>query len=347
MIGRHPARLLAAVLVLAAVTGAALRWHYGPIYHRRQRLAEAEKLAEGNDVARILETLEGILKEEPAQVRAWLLYAQVLRRLGRGEEARGALLKAKELGLPEAEAGREYALLLAAAGLDLRRAERLLQEQPDDPEVHQALAEGYANSRRWLDAERAYTRCLELRPDRGDYWFGRGRVRQEAEHFGDAAADSREAVRRSPEDFQTRWLLIVCLLADARIAEAEQELLLCRQLHPARAEPLIGLATCALERGNPDQAQALLTEALDRDPSSILALIRLGNLYLSGQHDDLAIPVFEKVVRLNPRDKQGHLKLAQALRRTGDPERATEHLRRYQELLHEEQQRLPGPPGMR
>src|SRR5207248_7018444 len=130
-----------------------------------------------------------------------------------------------------------------------------------------------------------------------------GQARLEAREFGKAADDFRAVVRRAPEHFQARLLLAHCLLSDARMAEAEPELLVCRQLRPEAVEPLVGLASCAVERGDLNQAQALLRKALALDPGSTLALNEQGELHLLRQRYDLAVTVFEDVVRRDPWDK--------------------------------------------
>jgi tetratricopeptide (TPR) repeat protein len=162
--------------------------------------------------------------------------------------------------------------------------------------------------------------------------LGRGHVRLEAGHFSLAAADFREFLMNSPQHFPARLSLAQCLLSDFKIAEAEAELARCRELLPARSEPLVGLAACSLERGDQEKALALVKEALSLDPSSPPALTLLGNLYLRRQRYDLAIPVFESVIRLDPRDKQGHLMLAQALSKSGELEKARRHEKIFQEL---------------
>jgi len=149
-----------------------------------------------------------------------------------------------------------------------------------------------------------------------------------------------------PNHFRARLLLAHSLLSDARMADAEAELLICQGLRPDRVEPLVGLATCAVERGDREQARARLERALALDPSSTLALQEQGNLYLRDQRYDLAGPVFQRVVRLDPRDKQAHLKLAQVLRQQGDPEGARKHEEAYRELDQEESQQSKGR-GMR
>jgi Flp pilus assembly protein TadD len=329
---RHSLLAVAVLAVPAAVCG--WWWHHGPSYTRARELAKAEQALQDNNLAGAEKLLRQLSKEEPNEARVQFLYAQVLRRLGRRQEADVVLLRAVQLGLPESEGRRENALL--EADEDFAVAEpvlrRILEERPDDLDVLQALAQGYAASRRWTDAERVYTTWLAQQPDRPDLLFERGRVRLEAGRFAEAAADFREVLRGSSAHYRARLLLAHCLLSEARMPEAEAALRTCHRLRPERPEPLVGLANCAQERGDLNEAQKRLKQALALDPSSIVALHAQGNLYLRSRRYDLAVPVFERIVRLNPRDKQAHLKLAQALSQTGDLERGRKHERLYQEL---------------
>src|SRR5205823_13367990 len=169
--------------------------------------------------------------------------------------------------------------------------------------------------------------------------LGRGHARLEAGRFDQAADDFHQILATSPNHFQARLSLAQCLLSDFKIDEAETELARCHQLLPARSEPLVGLGACALERGDLEKAQTRAREALALDPRSTAALTLLGTLHLRRQRYDLAIPVFERVVQLSPRDKQGHLYLAQALTKNGELEKAKKHESLYKEL---EQAQSPG-----
>jgi tetratricopeptide (TPR) repeat protein len=99
------------------------------------------------------------------------------------------------------------------------------------------------------------------------------------------------------------------------------------------------LATCALEKGELDNAQKLIQEALAIVPDSAMALRIQCSLYLRRQRHDLAIPLFEALIKLNSRDKEAHLKLAQALSQTGDQNRAQEHLQVFQQLDRQDAER--------
>src|SRR6184192_4026260 len=105
MIRRVPPWFVAAIILIPAAIGIGW-WFYWPTY-RRNHLPLAKA------------SLEKLLKdakvhEEPRQeAHVQLLYARVLRRLGRSNDAWSPLQAAVQGGLPEPEGRREYALLEA------------------------------------------------------------------------------------------------------------------------------------------------------------------------------------------------------------------------------------------
>lgn len=205
--------------------------------------------------------------------------------------------------------------------------------------AEEALAIEYGRSQRWPKAERSYTRLIELQPDRQDFRFLRGHARLQLGRYDEAAADFEEVLESAPEHLDARIFLAHCFLKNAHMAEAEREFLRCRELKPAHPGPLVGLATCALEKGELDNAQKLIQEALALEPDSAMALRIQCSLYLRRQRYDLAIPLYEALIKLNSRDKDAHLKLAQALSQTGDQNRAQEHLEVFQQLDRQDAER--------
>ena len=170
--------------------------------------------------------------------------------------------------------------------------------------------------------------------------------------FGTCALDvdhdgNLDLVVAEPSNYQARLALAHSLLGDARMPEAEQELSACRRLRPEAAEPLVGLAKCAIEQDNLDAAEKLLTQAKERDRNSTFVLEEFAALYLRRQKLDDAIATLNQLVTIAPNNRQAHLQLSQALLATGNPTEAQFHERRYQELDKLEEQRLAARRGMR
>jgi tetratricopeptide (TPR) repeat protein len=296
-------------------------------------LAAAERALKAGDLDSAQSSLIRICSDEPTNGSALLLMARVSRRQGRAADATVFVNRAAQHGAAPRDVRRESALSTAA--IDFSRAEKPLQamlNEAPDPEIAETLTRGLARQERWLEANEACARWLELQPDRTELFFERGQIRQHAKLLDDAIADYLEVIRREPDNYGAHLRLADCLLFTAHVEDSEEQLVICRRLHPLEAEPIIGLAGTAIERRQYDRAQELLSEALRLDPQSSYALHEQGNLYMVRKRYDLAIPVFEKLLKKNDHDKQAHLKLSQALRYQGEGDRARLHARRFEEL---------------
>jgi tetratricopeptide (TPR) repeat protein len=332
--------LVLTLIILVPACAAGAWWYYWPQYVR----AQAEQAMVTGDYPRAEELLTKLLRVDPTNLRAAFLRAQALRHLNHPSQAQTALERAMKLGLSESDGRREFALAEALKGFTPNAKMNLveiLDERPNDTEVLQALADGCFRQQRWADADRYNTRLLELEPDRVTARLARGRARLAnvgvyTKPARDAAADFQEILRRDPQHFEAHLYLSHCYLADARMRDAKEELLICRQLAPDRVEPLVGLAACAVEDRDYAQAASLLTEAQERDPNSAYVQGMFGDLHLRQQHFAQAIPYFRRVVHQEPRNQGAHLKLAQALRGTGAKEQAKEEEHLFQRLRQED-----------
>jgi tetratricopeptide (TPR) repeat protein len=337
---RHFTLVVTAIfLITSGICG--LWWFYWPSYHRSQVLKEAERLLSSGQIAEADTIVLASLKSELDDMPMQFLHARILRRLGQHAQAGMALARATKLGLPEKDGMREFVLNEASGNFNrLEPAlKQLLESNPDDVEVEEALAEGYGRSQRWQEAERANGRMLELEPGRHEIRLARGKARLELGRYDGAAADFKEYLANVPDHFEARLLLAHCFLSNTHIAEAQKELSQCRRLQPTHPGPLIGLANCALEMGELENAQTLIQEARILGPGDPLVLHVQGSLYLRRRRYDLAVPLYETILKSNPRDKQAHLKLAQALSQTGEQKRAQEHQEAFQQLDREDAER--------
>jgi len=281
----------------------------------------------------------------PKNARARFLMAQVLRRQGRPVQAKESLQKALHLGFPEGkESNRELTLDEAAIQFSPSLADalrKMLKENPTDPDLLEALGRGYGSIRDWAPAESYFNNLIELQPEKAAWYRERGKVRQEAafengQGHSLAAADFLEAIRLDPVHIEAHLRLAQCWLSNAQMTEAKKELLLCRQLDPKRPEPLIGLATCALEEQDWDRADEYLTKALELQWNSVIALAMKGDLHLLRQQYAQALPYFQKVLVLDPANRAAHLKLAQAYRLSGMVSEANNQEAAYQRLRQKE-----------
>ena len=343
--GRFRILAVACVLVLVLASAWTLMrrgWWPTPI-------REAEQALDAGNLSRAAVLLSRVIRDDPRQGQARLLYARLMRLSGKPRDADLALGRAMDLGVPEASLWREYGLLLADS--DFRKAKPILLKalgpNPGDVEVLRALADGLSRQGLWPEAADAYSQWLRVEPDRLEALLGRSRALVQSGKSLEAASELRGILARHSDDYDARMLLANCFLSNADMKEAEAELERCRRLRPDRPEPLAGLAGCAIERDDLNQARELLDRAVALDPSSLLALTSRGNLAMNLRQYDLALADFERVVALDPKNKQGHLHLAQLFHRTGDRTKADAHEQAYRAIQGEQEERFRAIRGMR
>ena len=86
---------------------------------------------------------------------------------------------------------------------------------------------------------------------------------------------------------------------------------------------------------NLQQIETLLKTAVTLDPKLPEAHLQLGNLYSDQNKYGEAVPEYEKALQFSPDLADAHYRLGQAYVRTGDKERAQQHLQIYQQLRAE------------
>ncbi|MDY3555203.1 tetratricopeptide repeat protein [Gemmata sp. JC717] len=290
-------------------------------------------------------------RDRPSDPAAHRRLAGALRRLARFAEAEGALLRAIQLGLPQPEAQRDVVLLKAAQGdwpptMD-GLFQKVVRENPGDAELLAAVAGAYSAKGRWREAEPLYTALLTREPGHAEWRFRRGTCRMREAFYATAAEDFRAVLAHDHERYEARINLANSLLGDAHMAAAERELLACRAQRPAAPEPLIGLATCAVERGDFPAAERFLDEAARLGGDSPLVLQERAALYLRQERTEQAIAVLKRLLELDPDHRQGHLQLSQAYTAAGNATAAAKHEAVYKELDRKEEERLAARRGMR
>jgi adenylate cyclase len=151
------------------------------------------------------------------------------------------------------------------------------------------------------EAERDFRRALELNPSLSDTCYFYARHLFEAGRPREAVAMFEEAVRRNPEDFSSR-----CLLVCTYVGLGEKE----------RVLPAARLAAEAVER------------RLRQDPDDLRALSLAAGPYLELGDRERALACIARSLELGPGELHIQYNAACAYSRMGDRERALEALDR-------------------
>ena len=184
-----------------------------------------------------------------------------------------------------------------AFGLSKDAALRALNINPDLAEAHVSLANAlFYNEWKWDDADREYTRALELKP-----------TYEEAHHS------------------YSHYLTLA-----GRHAEAIDESLLLLRLDPLSSHMNSHLGLAYLKAGRFEEALAQFKKTIALDPNYMRAYVHLGSAYESHKMFSPAIAAYRKGVSLAGDTLEGQADLARALIEDGEKKEGLLILRRLE-----------------
>lgn len=262
-----------------------------------------QRLAAGSDLEGALVDVDRLMSAYPQDGRLLPLRVELLRRLGRDDEAAQMLhaygntniddVSPETLSIPD--------LILRANRLldegDVETAFGLLREavarQPTNVAGLELMAEAAVRSGRWKDAEFALKSALGLQPDNLNLQLRLGGVY--------LAMDETSAAR---DIFQ-------------ELTEAFP--------HSDRAWAALGLLDARI--GNDERARVELSRALDENPLLPEVQLAFGELLLAAGEPGAALDAFESARNLLREDLQLMGRAGQALLALGRPAEALEQLR--------------------
>jgi len=166
--------------------------------------------------------------------------------------------------------------------------EQAVAANPADTYAWLSLARNYAQQQRWEHAVQAYQQLLTMGP------VGRD-VRLE---YGDA------------------------LRATGQLEAAVEQYNLA--VETSHVDDLISRAGIALHQGQISDAAKLYEEALSADPTNSNALLGLARVYAEQQYWSEAVSLYDRLTRSGPVSQAVRLEYGDALRQTGDLERAVQ-----------------------
>jgi len=242
-----------------------------------------------------------------------------------------------------------------AAERALAEVVRIAEHDPGNPYVHFSLANmAYRNGRLSL-ADRAFSRTLELEPDRPAMRLSYGRLLRDLGRLEESEKHLRIAVEQTTaDDVRTPASLAETLVARGSLEEAEtilqaaqtrepnhldvlrvRGLLLVAQRRAAEGvpyleraaagrdpEPWIEIAQVQLDQGEPAAALAAARQALARNPGHPWALAIEGHaLVLSGRKPE-GLSALKRALQLQPRRPEVWRALARAFQSAGEQDLA-------------------------
>jgi tetratricopeptide (TPR) repeat protein len=258
-------------------------FNLGAVYMQSHRYGEAIKplkqaLALNGDFAGLHESLgyallsqgytaEAVPQFQAANVREGLGIAQL--ELGDLPDA-VSNLEAALASRPE-DPDLLYYLGRATGLLSQQINDKLLSSYPASARGYQSLAESYAALHQAKQAEEAYQKAIQLRPDLPGLHLALGEVYAQAAEWEKAEEQFRAEAKLRPGSAETAYRLGAALLQNGRPEKAREQLLHANQLQPDMPETLYSLGKVASMQGDSAGAIDSWNRVVTLEPSGSLA----------------------------------------------------------------------------
>lgn len=317
--------LMASVLTVTVIA----IWQ-GPTVFREVCATRARAAISGSQFDAARRWIERLRWGNSSNLEANRWEIRLLRKEKKFEQAFALLAQAKQIRPSSTELSLEEWLLQAQAG-DLASAERplmtaLRENVGEDSEICDALVLGYLRTGQFSKAELTLQSWQADHPRDLRPWVLRGVMATKTEHWKDAVAAFREALRLSPNDSETMFFLADAL---AMNRDSENALPLFRRsvaAMPDRVEVQLGLVRTLTTLGQFDEAIQLSEEIVLRRPNSIDASGALGEALLAAGKPVRAVEVLQPAADRAPNNIALRFQLGTALRLAGRSDEAEPHL---------------------
>jgi len=211
--------------------------------------------------------------------------------------------------------------------------ERASESLPENPVIHNHLANAYQRCRRQDEAERHYLLALQYKPDYAEAHNNLGGFYDKLNHYEKALEHYAKAVNLQPDYMAAHQNLGVFFLKNQQYDEAIKQFNNVLQLEPETLTAHYHLGNLYLERGQLDLAETHYNAALSLDPEHENSLNNLGVVYLKKEVPQLAIDYFTRALALNNNNKEAQSNIAATFMQYERYENAARH---YRELLRHE-----------
>jgi putative PEP-CTERM system TPR-repeat lipoprotein len=274
-----------------------------------------------NDLGQTTEHLDYVLRADPNQAQALLLYGAV-------SYAKGDYQLADDF-LARLGAGRSVAVavrkLQAATKLKLRRygeavalLEQAVQADPDDAQLLALLGTAYMQAGDAGKGSETLARAVELDPNQAALRTQLALGRLASGDAGAAASELQTAVDLGQDLLQADVLLVLTHLQAGRYAEAWRAVDALEQRMPASPVPANLRGLVLLAQKDFTGADAAFAQALERDPKFLVAYINRARSSLAAGRLEQAEAQYQAVLALQPSHLGALLGLAALAEQRGD-----------------------------
>jgi tetratricopeptide (TPR) repeat protein len=303
---RRP-RLVVWIVGILALTGLGVAFVVvigGHGVRLERELSAAEEALRQHDPTRARVHLERCLDRWPKDERVLFLAAQAARRSDACADAE-RLLTAFEETAGTTDASRLEWVLLGVqqgdfAGEEDRLKSAVSRNDPDAPEIVEALAKGYYVAYRWPEATVTLDWLLQQSRGHVPALLLRGTVLDRQRRTDAAEKDFRRAVDLAPENAATHTALAGLLTRLGHTREAIYHYELAQRYRKADPAIRLGMARAFTDAAEPVRAERQLEELLAGNPESADGLVERGRLALRRRRFSEAEPFLARAVRVAP-----------------------------------------------
>ncbi len=330
---------LLGILLILAMTAAMQRDWLARIPNVFARRAMA--LRQHDDVQQWLDVAQRI---SPNCAETEFLRGRLFRRLGRMDDAKRRLRRAKYLGYSPEAIERENWLASAQSGQMNQVGPRLIDllndPRGDEAEICEAFVTGYLRLHQFTSAEPLIEAWLKDQPKDPQPYYWRGLMNRELYYQGriDEArceADLNKALALQPNHHRAAFALGEMLADKLKMEDAARLFQIARQHEDMFIEASVAYGRCLRNLNQATKARLVLSEVLERDPTCEEGAFELASLDVEDGDYESALKHIGPALSRNYHDKDLRYVMGVALRGTGKTDEAKVHLEYAQKASQE------------
>jgi tetratricopeptide (TPR) repeat protein len=198
------------------------------------------------------------------------------------------------------------------------------------------VAQSYALLNSYDQADKWMLKATESDPKNVEAWYGLGRIRYTRQKFAEAIVCFQRVLVLAPRSVKAADNMGLAYDALNRPDDAIKSFRDAldwqkNSTHPSE-QPMLNLAIILLHRGELDEAEGLLKQAVSLAPQDPKIREQLGHLYMQKQQYENAQRELREAIVLSPDTAAYHFLLGQVLRREGMKEESQAELTRAAQL---------------
>ena len=207
-----------------------------------------------------------------------------------------------------------------------------VSRDPHNLELLLALAHSYLWSKQYQNVMDTYRVILQINPESAEADMLAGEALDEMKDAYGAIQQFRAAVRADPTMPDVHFGLGYLLWTKRQYPQAAPEFQAELSNNPNHAQALTYLADCNLQLGHPEVAVPLLEKAIRLDPEIELAYLDLGVAYADAGRQKEALHELLVAAKLAPRDVNVHWRLGRLYKAMGNRDEATAEMEKAKNL---------------